>query len=129
MRKRLHSDDLHFSSKKHTSTFKVLITIGPFTIRNKETIELIDDIMAYYGFSEEPSYQYDPHHLISKRRKKQKRGNYEHQGIQGMEPMENKLTLPFDQEKQSELMNLVITPSFSTDVKGKKKIWAGNTNN
>ena len=50
MRQRLHSDELHFSSKKQTSTFKVPITIGPFTIRNKVVVELIDDIMACYGF-------------------------------------------------------------------------------
>ena len=85
--------------------------------------------MAYYGFSEEPSCQYDPHHLISKRMKKQKRGNYEHQGTQEMELMENNLTLPFDQEKQTELMNLVVTPSVSTDAKGKKKNWARSFDN
>ena len=76
----MHSDELHFASKKQTSTFKVPITIGPFTMRNKAIVELIDDIMAYYGFLEEPSCQYDPHHLIPERRKKHKRGNYEHKG-------------------------------------------------
>ena len=91
-------------------------------MRNKVAVELIDDIMACYGFFEEPFFQYDPHHLISKRRKKQKRGNYEHQGTKEMELMENKLTLPSDQEKQSELMNLVITPSVPIVAKGKRKI-------
>ena len=113
----MHSDELHFNSKNQTSTFRVPITIGPFTIRKKEAIELIDDIMACYGFYEEPSFQYDPHHLISKRRKKQKRGNYEHQGAQEMELIANQLTLPSDQEKRSELMNLVITPLVPTYAK------------
>ena len=36
--------------------------------------------------------------------------------------MANKLTLPSDQERQNELMNLVTTPSVTTDSKGKRKI-------
>ena len=122
MRQRLHSDELHFASRKQTSTFKVPITIGCFIVRNKAAVELIDDIMACYGFLEEPSCQYDPHHLISKRRKKHQRGNYEHQGTQEMDLMENKLTFLFDQEKLNEPKNMNITPIVSTDDKGKRKI-------
>ena len=85
--------------------------------------------MACFGFSKDTSCQYDPHHLIPKRRKKQKRGNYKHQGTQEMELMDNKLTIPSDQEKQSELMNLVITPSVPTDAKGKNKIWTRSIDN
>ena len=101
MRQRLHFDKLHFASKKQTSTFIVPITIGPFIVRNKVVMELIDDRMAFYGFLEEPSCQYDHHHLISKRRKKQKRGNYENQGTQEMEVMENKLTFLSNHEKKN----------------------------
>ena len=36
--------------------------------------------------------------------------------------MANKLTLPSDQERQNELMNLVTTPSVPNDAKGKRKI-------
>ena len=122
LRQRLHSDELHFSSKKQTSTFKVPITIGTFTVRNKVVVELIDDIMAYYGFLEEPSCQYDSHHLISKRRKKQKRGNYEHHGTQELELMANKLTFLYDQEKLNEPKNMDITPLVLADDKGKRKI-------
>lgn len=68
-------------------------------MRNKEVVELIDDMMVYFGFFKEPSCQYDPHHIISKRRKRQKSGNYEHQGTQEMEQMANKITLPYDQER------------------------------
>ena len=51
LRQRLHSDELHFSSKKQTSTFKVPITIGPFTVKNRAAFDLIDDIMACFGFA------------------------------------------------------------------------------
>ena len=46
LRQRLHSNELHFSSKKQTASFKFPITVGPFTVRNKVAIQLIDDIMA-----------------------------------------------------------------------------------
>ena len=74
LRKRLHSDELHFSSKKQTSTFKVPITVGSFTVKNRASIELIDGIMACFGFALDFSCQYDPLHIISKKRKRQKKG-------------------------------------------------------
>ena len=60
LRQRLHSDELHFSSKKQTSNFKVPITIGPFTVKNKAAIELIDDIMTCFRFIPDEAFQYDP---------------------------------------------------------------------
>ena len=120
----MHSDELHFSSKKQTSTFfKVPITIGPFTVKNRSGIELIDDIMACFGFALDFSFQYDPLHIISKKRKRQKRGNYEHQGTLVMEQMEKKLTLPSDPNRQSEMMiDLATTSNIQTDPKGKRKL-------
>lgn len=41
--------------------------------------------MACFGFAIDSSCQYDPHHVISIKKKKQKRGRYEHQGTQEME--------------------------------------------
>ena len=79
-------------------------------------------MMAYLSFVQDFSFQYEPHHIISKKRKRQKRGNYEHQGTPEMEKMANKLTLPSDQERQNELMNLVTTSSFPTDSKGKRNV-------
>ena len=39
-----------------------------------------------------------------------------------MEQMANKLTLPSDQERQNELMNLVTTSSAPMDAKGNRKV-------
>ena len=79
-------------------------------------------MMACFGFVEDFSCQYDPPHIISKRRKKQKRGNYEHQVTPEMEKMANMLILPSDQERKNQVLNLVTTPSIPTDAKGKRKI-------
>ena len=81
----MHSNEIHFSSKKQTSTVKVTIIVGPFTVINRESIELIDDMMACFGFVQDFSCQYDPLHIISKKRKRKKIGNYEHQGTPEME--------------------------------------------
>ena len=78
LRQRPYSYELHFSSKKQTSNFKVPITIGPFTIINKATIDLIDDIMACFRFVPDEACKYDPLQLISNKKKRQKRRNYEH---------------------------------------------------
>ena len=119
---RLHSNELHFSSKKQTSIFKVPITIGPFTVNRRAAIELIDDIMAFFGFASYFACQYEPLHIISKKKKRQKRGNYENQGTPEMEQMANKLTLPTDPDKQSEMMDLVTTSNPQNDPKGKRKV-------
>jgi hypothetical protein len=78
-------------------------------VKNKATIELIDDIMSYFGFASDFACQYDPLHLISKKKKRKKRGNYENQGTPEMEKMANKLTLPTDPNKQREMKDLVTT--------------------
>ena len=80
LRQRLHSDELHFSSKKQTTNLKFPITIGTFTVRNKATIQLIDDIMVLFRFSTDEACQYDPLQIISKKKKRQKRGGYDHKG-------------------------------------------------
>lgn len=118
----MHFDELHFSSKKQTSTFKVPITIGPFTVKNRAAIELIDDIMACFGFDLYFACQYDPLHIISKKRKRKKRGNYENQGTPEREQMENKLTLPSDPNRKSEMMDLATTSNVQTNPKGKRKV-------
>lgn len=122
LRQRLHSDELHFSSKKQTSNFKVPIPIRPFIVKKKETIELIDDIMACFRFASYFSCQYDPLQIISKKKKRQNRRNYEHQGTPKMEQLANKLTVPTYHDRQTEMMDLVTTPHPLTDPKGNRKV-------
>lgn len=121
LRQKLHSYELHFSRKKQSSNFKVPITIGTFTVKNKATIELIDDIVACFRFIPDEDCQYGPLQLISKKKKKQRRGNYEHQGTPKMMQLANKLTLHTDPDMETEMMNLIATPNPSTDPKGKKE--------
>ena len=66
--------------------------------------------------------QYEPLHLTSNKNKREKRGNYEHQGTREMEQMANKLTLPTNHDRKSEMMDLVTTSDPLNDPKGKKKL-------
>ena len=98
------------------------MTIGPFTIKIRETIQLTDDIMDCFGFALDHSCQYDTLHIFPKKKKRKKRGNYEHQGTPKMEKMANKLTLPSDPNRKSEMMDLVTTSNPKIDPKGKRKV-------
>ena len=92
LRQRFNSNFIHFSSKNQVASFKLPVTIGPFTVKNKVVVQLIDEIMACYEFEEDQSCQYDTHHIISDKKKELRRGGYEHKGITEMEKLENKLT-------------------------------------
>jgi len=91
-------------------------------VKNRASIDLIDGIMSCFGFASYFSCQYDPLNLILKKKKRQKWGNYENQGTLDMEQMANKLTLPTNPDKKSEMMDLVTTSNALTDPKGKRKV-------
>ena len=103
LRQRLHSNLVHFASRNQASSFKVPLTLDPLIVKHKSAVELIDDIMACFGFQEEPSCQYDPHHIILDRRKKHKRSRYDHKGTYEMEKMANKLTLSSEDEESNDV--------------------------
>ena len=78
--------------------------------------------MACFRFIPDEACKYDPLQIISKKRKKQRRGNYEHQGTLEMMQLENKLTLHTDPDRETEMMDLITTPNPSTEPKGKRKM-------
>ena len=117
-----HADLQHFSGRKQASSIKLPITIGPFTVKSKEVINLIDDIMASFKFPIDVACQYDPYHLIANKKNKLKRGNYQHQGTKEMEKNVNLLSYP------SNLLQIEATQTMDIDTgntlidKGKRKM-------
>jgi len=120
LRQILHSDLVHFASRNQASSFKVPRTLGPFTMKHKSIVELIDDIMACFGFQEEPSCQYYPHHIISYRRKKKKRSRYDHKGTVEIKQMANKFTLSSEEEESDDIEEMYTTAMIIVDDKGKR---------
>lgn len=64
LRQRSNSDFFHFASKNQAASLKLLVVVGPFTIKNKAVVQLIDEMMTCYKFEEDRSCQYDPYHII-----------------------------------------------------------------
>lgn len=59
LRQRFNSDYIHFSKQNQAASFKMPITIGPFTVKSRSTTQLIEDILTCFGFEEDVSCQYD----------------------------------------------------------------------
>jgi len=78
--------------------------------------------MACFGFAMDPSCQYDPYHLISNKKKKQKRGRYEHQGTQEMEQMANQLSFPLGLLQIEQAQDMEILTLVPLGDKGKRKV-------
>lgn len=91
LRQRVNSDFIQFSSKNHAASFKLLRIVGPFTVKSKYATKIIEEMLAFFNFEEDKSYQYDPCQIILNKRKKIKRGNYKHKGTLEMKELENKL--------------------------------------
>jgi hypothetical protein len=121
IRQRFHVDLQHFSSKKHASSIKLPITIGPFTVKSKEVINLIDDIMASFKFPIDVACQYDPYHLIANKKKKLKRGTYQHQGTEEMDKTANLLSYPPNLLQIEPTQNMDIDIGNTSKDKGKRK--------
>lgn len=67
------------------------MTVGPFTIKNRNDVKIIEEIMVCFQFEEDMSCQYDPLRIIQEKRKKLRWGVYEHTGTEWMNKLENKL--------------------------------------
>ena len=62
-------------------------------------MKLIDDILDFFRFEEDDPCQYDPSKIIQEKRKKLKRGKYDHKGTLEMEKLANKLTFSSEGEE------------------------------
>ena len=69
LRERFDSDYIHFTSRNQVGTFKLPMIIGPFTFKNRNVVKIIEEVMAFFQFEEDISYQYDPLGIIKDKRK------------------------------------------------------------
>ena len=56
----------------------------PFFIKNKTALPLVESLLRELGFPIEDSINYDPHHIISNRRKANKNKPFEHHEVVGL---------------------------------------------
>lgn len=48
LRQTLDSDHIHFTCRNQAGTFKLPMTIGPFTVKNRNVSKLIEEIMICF---------------------------------------------------------------------------------
>ena len=65
---RLVVDNEHFLNFKKSPNIKFPWAIGPFVIKNKVALPLIESILREMEFPIEDAIHYDPHYIISNKR-------------------------------------------------------------
>jgi len=98
------------------------ITIGPFTVKNKTKVHIIEDILACFMFEEDVPCQHDPIKIIQEKRKKLKRGKYDHKGTSEMEKLANKFTFSDMEEDLDEVEVIETTTLNKVEENGKRPL-------
>ena len=81
IRQRFIVENDHFNNFRKSSDIKFPWAIGPFVIKNKAALPLIESLLREMGFPIEASINYDPHHIISIKRKANKNNPFEHHEV------------------------------------------------
>ena len=79
MRHKLIVGNAHFLSFRKASEIKFPLKVGPFIIKNKASLPLVEGLLQDMNFMKATKINYDPHHIISQRRKQNKNKSFEHQ--------------------------------------------------
>ena len=88
-RQRIISEDFHFGRAHKTSNFKFPVTLGPFTLKKKSCLTIIESYMCQFQFLLAPKVRYDPLHIIDNRRKRKSDDALEHVGLEGLNRIAN----------------------------------------
>ena len=89
IRQRLHSENEHFINFKKASNIKYHYNIGPFVIKVRSSLPVIEKFLKAMNFKEVDKIRYDPKQVISQRRKKNKYTPYEHEEVQDLGTIAN----------------------------------------
>ena len=68
------------------------MTVGPFIVKNRNAVKIIEEIMVCFQFEEDIACQYDPLGIIQEKRRMLKQEAYEHTRTERMSKLANKLT-------------------------------------
>ena len=90
IRQSLQFEAKHFwNLKKKTSNFKFNANIGPFIVKSRSTLPVVERFLKDMNFREAKILRYDPHHIISQRRLQNNNVPFEHQEVEGLEKLAN----------------------------------------
>ena len=89
IRQRLIVENEHFLSFRKSSNINFPWSIGPFVIKNKVVLQLIEILIRGMGFPTEAAINYDPHHIISNKRQANKNNPFENHEVETLLEAEN----------------------------------------
>ena len=89
MRQRLYAEEEHFGAFKKSSNVIFPLKVGPFILKNKSALLVIEKLLEVMDFQKEQKVNYDPHHIISQRKQLNKNKPFDHQTIEGLDKIEN----------------------------------------
>ena len=76
IKKKLIVENQHFINSRKDYEIKLPLKVGPFIIKYKFGFPMIEGILQDMNFMKSTKVNYDPHHIISQRRKHNKMKNF-----------------------------------------------------
>ena len=110
MRQKLYVEEEHFGAFKKSSNVKFPLKVGPFILKNKSALLVIEKLLEFMDFQKEQKVNYDPHHIISQRKQLNKNKPFYHQTVEGLDKIANLVIfeedLKADQDRRNRLTAL-----------------------
>ena len=89
IRKKLIVENEHFINFKKSSEIKFPWVVGPFIIKSKDALPIIESFLKEMGFQTTTSINYHPHHIISISKQVNKNKPFQHEEVDGLTASEN----------------------------------------
>ena len=96
IRQKLIVENEHFINFKKSFENKFAWVVGPFIIKSKVAFPVVDNLLKEMRFQIVAAVNYDPHHVISIRRKVNKNKPFEHHEVAGMAESANWMVYPHE---------------------------------
>ena len=105
IRQKLVVDNEHFLNFKKSSEIKFPWVVGPFIIKNKSSLPMIESLLREMWFQTDVSINYDPHHIISIVRQINKNKPFENNEIAGIPKTANWLDYPHETQRDVDMQD------------------------
>ena len=89
IRHKLIVENEHFISFKKSSEIMSPWVVGPFIIKSKVSLPIVESLLQEMNFNKSIVVNYDAHHVISQRRQLDKKKAFEHQVVEGLAERDN----------------------------------------
>ena len=84
IKNKLIVENEHFINFKKSLEIKFPWVVGPFIIKSKFVLTIVERLLKEMKFQTVAVVNYDPHHVISVRREVNKNKPFEHQEVEGL---------------------------------------------